>query len=211
MLHRRRNASGDDEIQILRRRVASGDDEAVFALALELNRRGMHDRGLFERIREEVRSEITILVQTAHAEGADQARSEIRDRERHQGSANYETFLVQIGIENDRVADGVTRRTVRMFWDAAPEANRVSDDNSFSLVTLEAMEWLQNQFEERAPEDIESAGWGSGGPSLPRGVLNDLYRSFISSAMGRVDWREIAATYVKREIPESGPEGGTTE
>lgn len=87
----------------------------------------------------------------------------------YNGWANYETWLVNLWLDNDS-------GTYDYWRERAEEACKYADDEDEATETLR--EWLESEVTESVTEGIASSG-----------LAGDL----INSALCEVDWHEIAA------------------
>lgn len=94
----------------------------------------------------------------------------------YSGWTNYETWLVNLWMDNDQGSQEYWQETAQECMQDAIDGNDTSDVRA--LATYNLSERMKEQHEEFTPETT--------------GVYSDL----LSSALGRVDWYEIAKHYM---------------
>jgi len=98
----------------------------------------------------------------------------------YNGWTNKETWLVALWIDNDGYAGGSLG--VSEQADEIAEESMPADDDLLHEVTGKLADWL----EERITEDLGEH----------KGLLADI----VGTALGRVDWREIAEHYAQDAV-----------
>jgi hypothetical protein len=103
--------------------------------------------------------------------------------ETYNGWTNYETWLVKLWIDNEESS--------QRYW--AEAAQEVADNATSSLFLTREVEAARD-LAERLRNEIEDGATDITGAS---GVYADL----LTSALGSVDWREIAENMLEDVIP----------
>jgi len=101
------------------------------------------------------------------------------DRE-YNGWANYETWLVNLWMDNEQGSQEFFREQAREIYDAAkPKPN--PGFTQAQLARIRFADWLKEYHEENRPE-MPTCG---------------LYYDLLSGALSEVNWNEIARHYIE--------------
>ncbi len=97
------------------------------------------------------------------------------DKQRYNGWANYETWLVKLWIDNDRGDQTYWYDQARENWRrSGPKYPNQFVDSKLGNARILLAEQLKSEFEEAQPE------------------VTGFWADLINASLGKVDWREIA-------------------
>lgn len=102
----------------------------------------------------------------------------------YNGWSNYETWAVNLWMDNDQGTQEYWRDQARELWPAAkaePDAPLTSSETA--RMQLAAM--LQDAHDENMPEAINNA------------ISGTVYADLLNAALGEVDWHEIADAWLE--------------
>lgn len=103
----------------------------------------------------------------------------------YNGWTNYETWAVNLWLDNDEGSQDFWREQAQECWDeAAPTSYSTREENAVRHLS----DRLKDYHEEARPE------------------VDGMYGDLIDAALGAVNWREIAKHYVEDFVDKSSDE-----
>lgn len=147
-------------------RLYTPDPKSIHARVLELD---LPAKGANSK-----RSKVETLVYAAFDEG----RAEEREKAKCNGWTNYATWAINLWMDNEQGTQEYWQRQARELWDDCKPNADYEGQTREQIFLYRLSEYLKSEHEEHAPETT--------------GVYADL----LTSALGLVNWYEIAEHYL---------------